>query len=223
MDNNVSSRYTRSEEVANTVSHIIGVLMGLAVCAYFLVMACQSEKPLSVFSLTLYAFGVVSSYLASSTYHAWPERKEKSKLLLRKFDHAAIYWHIAGSYTPIVLIAMRLNGYENWAWGIFVFIWLCAALGTMLTFRKMKSYSHLKTACYVLMGLSILIAFKPFYESIGLKALLFILAEGVSYIVGAIFYSFKKIRFMHSVFHIFVLFGDVFHMIALWNVLQIYL
>ncbi len=222
-NNSLSNRYSHSEEVANTISHLIGAIMGISVCSFFLLKAYQSGDSLSIFSLYLYFFGVVSSYLASFLYHACPAKKENSKLLLRKFDHAAIYWHIAGSYTPIVLIAMYLNEAVIWAFAVFSFIWICAILGTILTFRKIKPHSYFKTACYVVMGLSILVAFKPLYESVGLKVVLFIIAEGLSYIIGAIFYSFKKTKYMHSVFHVFVVFGDVFHMLAVWNVIKMYL
>ena len=214
------NRYTHSEEIANSISHIFGALMALAVCTFFIVKVIPSGSELAVVSMSLYFFGVVSSYVASSVYHACPADKENSKYLLRKFDHAAIYWHIAGSYTPITLIAMYNHGATMWAVGIFIFIWICAMLGTALTFRKIKSHSYFKTACYVLMGLTILVAFKPLYDSVGLKVVLFIIAEGVSYIVGAVFYSFKKTKYMHFVFHIFVVFGDIFHMLAVWNVIK---
>lgn len=212
--------YSHSEEIANSISHILGAIMALVVCTLFLVKVIPSGSPLAVVSMSIYFFGVLSSYIASSLYHACPIRKENSKLLLRKFDHAAIYWHIAGSYTPITLIAMYNHGETIWAVGVFVFIWICAILGTVLTFRKMSPHSYLKTACYVLMGLSILVAIKPFYESVGLKVVVLIVAEGISYIIGAVFYSFKKIKYMHSVFHVFVVLGDVFHMIAVWNVIS---
>ena len=214
--------YSHSEEVANSISHVIGTIMGVAVCSLFLSKAYQSGNALSIWSLWIYFFGVVSSYVASSVYHSSPIRNENCRLLLRKFDHAAIYWHIAGSYTPITLIAMYNYGATVWAIGVTVFIWLSAILGAILTFRKMKPHSYFKTACYVLMGLSILVAIKPLYESVGLKVVLFIVAEGLSYIIGAVFYSFKKIKFMHSVFHVFVVLGDVFHMIAVWYVIGMY-
>lgn len=214
------SRYTHSEEIANSILHIVGAIMGVAVCSLFLSKAYQSGNTLSIWSFWIYFFGVVSSYVASSVYHSCPLKKENSRHLLRKFDHAAIYWHIAGSYTPITLIAMYNYGATAWAIGVTVFVWLSAILGTILTFRKIKPHSYFKTACYVLMGLSILVAIKPLYESVGLKVLLFIVAEGLSYIIGAVFYSFKKIKYMHSVFHVFVILGDVFHMIAVWNVIN---
>lgn len=216
----IKNKYTHSEEVANAVSHLVGTIMSIAVCSLFLHKAYQADNTLAIVSLWIYFFGVVSSYLASTIYHACPANKENSKYLLRKFDHAAIYWHIAGSYTPITLIAMYNHGATMWAVGIFIFIWICAMLGTALTFRKIKSHSYFKTACYVLMGLTILVAFKPLYDSVGLKVVLFIIAEGVSYIVGAVFYSFKKTKYMHFVFHVFVVLGDVFHMLAVWNVIS---
>ena len=219
-DNSAINRYSHSEEIANSISHILGAIMALVVCTLFLVKVIPSGSPLAVVSMSIYFFGVLSSYIASSLYHACPIRKENSKFLLRKFDHAAIYWHIAGSYTPITLIAMYNHGETIWAVGVFVFIWICAILGTVLTFRKMKPHSYLKTACYVLMGLLILVAIKPLYESVGLKVVMFIVAEGLSYIIGAVFYSFKKTKYMHSVFHVFVVLGDVFHMIAVWNVIS---
>ena len=215
--------YTHSEEVANSVSHIIGSIMSVFVCSLFLTKAYHSGNTLSIYGLWIYFFGVVSSYVASSVYHSCPIRKENYRLLFRKFDHAAIYWHIAGSYTPITLIAIYNYGATAWAIGVFVFIWISAILGTILTFRKMKPHSYLKTACYVLMGLLILVAIKPLYESVGLKVVMFIVAEGLSYIIGAVFYSFKKTKYMHSVFHVFVILGDVFHMIAVWNVIGMYL
>jgi hemolysin III len=216
----IKNKYTHSEEVANAASHLVGTIMSIVVCSLFLHKAYQADNTLAVVSMCLYFFGVVSSYVASSVYHACPADKENSKHLLRKFDHAAIYWHIAGSYTPITLIAMYNHGATMWAVGIFIFVWICAIFGTALTFRKIKSHSYFKTACYVLMGLTIFVAFKPLYDSVGLKVVLLIIAEGVSYIIGAVFYSFKKTKYMHFVFHVFVVLGDVFHMLAVWNVIS---
>lgn len=173
-------------------------------------------------SLTLYMFGVASSYAASVIYHAIPAAKDRIKTIARKFDHAAIYWHIAGSYTPLTLIAMRNGGEEVWGLLIFSFVWLCAIVGTALSFRKMKAQSYLETTCYILMGLTILVAFKPFYDTCGLTIVLWVVAEGIAYIIGAILYSFKKIPYIHSVFHIFVILGDICHMVATWKMLQMF-
>ena len=215
--------YSLPEEITNFTTHGLGFIMSLAVCVFFIVKGSVADSWIMLFSLILYLIGVCSSYAASTVYHAIPGSRERAKAIARKFDHAAIYWHIAGSYTPITLIAMYNYGATMWAVGVTAFIWISAILGTILTFRKIKPHSYFKTACYVLMGLTILVAFKPLYDSVGLKVVLFIVAEGLSYIIGAVFYGFKKIKYMHSVFHVFVVLGDVFHMLAVWYVIGMYL
>ncbi len=211
----MEKRYTVGEEYVNSISHGLGTIMGLVVCVIFLIQGYQEGDAIDKLSLWLYLFGVVSSYLFSTIYHA--SAKSKWRSLWRKFDHAAIYWHIAGSYSPVALIALRDVGY--WGWGIFIFCWLCAIVGTILTFFNLKKQSKLETVCYVLMGLTILVALKPFYEHVGFWIFFWIVAEGVAYITGAVLYSFHKVKYIHSVFHIFVILGDICHMIAVWRIL----
>lgn len=218
----VQNAYSLSEEKVNTSTHAAGLVMGLVVCIFFLVKGCVSDSYVVIASLVLYLFGVVSSYAASTIYHAIPASKTDPKALARKFDHAAIYWHIAGSYSPVTLIAMRGGGEPVWALVIFSFVWLCAIVGTALSFRKMKAQSYLETVCYCLMGLTILVAFKPFYECCGLSIVLWVIGEGVAYIAGAVLYSFKKVPYIHSVFHLFVIVGDVCHIVATWKILQMF-
>ena len=214
--------YSFSEEVINSSTHAIGVVMGLVVCIFFLAKGVAADVPFAGLSFGLYLFGVVSSYAASTVYHSIPATNVKAKATARKFDHAAIFWHIAGSYSPLTLIGMRNGGESVWAWIIFAMVWISAIVGTCLSFRKMKSQSYLETTCYVLMGLTILIAFKPFYDSCGLEIVLWVIGEGIAYITGAVLYSFKRIPYIHSVFHIFVILGDICHMIATWKVIQMF-
>ena len=214
--------YSFSEEVINTATHAAGLVMALAVCILFLVRSSGTDSWLVPLSLAIYLFGVASSYAASVVYHAVPSTKPKAKAWARRFDHAAIYWHIAGSYTPLTLIAMPDGGAPVWGQAIFCVVWLCAIVGTALSFRKMKAQSYLETTCYVLMGLTILIAFKPFYDSCGLTIVLWVVGEGIAYITGAVLYSFKKVPYIHSVFHLFVILGDVCHMVATWKMLQLF-
>ena len=214
--------YSLSEEILNCITHGLGLLMSLAVCIFFLIKGSVSDSWITTFSLVLYMVGVCSSYAASTIYHSIPASWVQSKATARKFDHAAIYWHIAGSYSPLTLIAMRTGGQPVWAWVIFGFVWLCAFVGTGLSFRKMKAQSYLETICYVLMGLTILMAFKPFYDTCGLTVVLWVVGEGIAYITGAVLYSFKKVPYIHSLFHVFVILGDICHMIATWKVLQMF-
>ena len=215
--------YSLPEEILNSVTHGLGLVMGLAVGIFFIIKGDISDSWLMTFSLALYLFGVCSSYAASTIYHSIPASKERAKKMARKFDHAAIYWHIAGSYSPLTLIAIRNGGEPVWAWVIFGFVWICALVGTGLSFRKMKAQSYLETTCYVLMGLTILVAFKPFYQTCGLPVVLWVVGEGIAYITGAVLYSFKKVPYIHSVFHVFVILGDICHMIATWKVIQLFI
>lgn len=210
-------RYTRKEEIWNSCSHAVGIVIGIAVGVAFLTRAAGNLW--AVIGVSLYLFGMLSSYLSSTIYHATPlvsHRRER----LRRWDHSAIYWHIAGSYSPLTLVALRQEGW--WGWGLFFFVWLCALVGTGLSFRRLKEHSHLETVCFVGMGLSVLVAFKPLAGCVSTAALWWIVAEGFFYITGAVFYSFNKRRFMHTVFHFFVLAGTVCHILAVWDVLAQY-
>ncbi len=216
----MSIRYTHKEELWNSWSHAGGILLGVVFGIIFLIWCFQSDNNWARVGVILYLFGMLGSYAASTIYHALPARS-KWKERLRKWDHAAIYWHIAGSYSPLTLIALRQEGY--WGWSLFIFVWACAIAGTVISFHKLKEHSNLETLCYIGMGLSVLIAFKPLIDCVSTGAVVWIIAEGVSYITGALFYSLNKKRYMHSVFHFFVLGGSVCHIIAVWDVLMQYL
>ena len=213
-------RYTRREELWNSWSHAAGILLGVAVGAIFLYMCYTDDNPWARAGVILYLFGMLASYAASTIYHA-TRLRSKWRERLRKWDHAAIYWHIAGSYSPLTLVALRQQGY--WGWSLFSFVWLCAIAGTIVSFRRLKEHSNLETFCFVGMGLSVLIAFKPLIDSVSTAAVVWIIAEGVMYITGALFYSLNRRRYMHSVFHFFVLAGSICHIVAVWDVLITYL
>lgn len=213
-------RYTHKEEIWNTFSHAGGILLGVVIGIIFLVMTVGSGSSWASVGVALYLFGMLGSYVASTVYHALPARS-KWKERLRRWDHAAIYWHIAGSYSPLTLVALREQGY--WGWSLFSFVWLCAIAGTIISFIRLKEHSNFETLCFVGMGLSVLVAFKPLIDTVSTAAVVWIVAEGVCYITGAVFYSLKDRRYMHSVFHFFVLAGSICHIIAVWDVLLDYL
>lgn len=215
--------YSAAEERVNTATHAAGLVMSIVVCIFFLVQGVRDGAAIAVVGFALYLFGVASSYAASTIYHAIPSTRVRAKALARRIDHAAIFWHIAGSYSPLTLVAMSRGGEAMWGWAIFIVVWLCALVGTALSFRKMKTQSYLETACYVLMGLTILIAFKPFYDSCGPVIVGWVVCEGIAYIVGAVLYSFKQIPYIHSVFHLCVIVGDICHMVATWKMVQMFL
>ena len=226
-------RYTRKEEIWNATSHGGGILLGVVFGIIFLVWCFRADNNWARLGVILYLFGMLGSYVASTLYHALPAyerhsrkgglvgRRSRWKERLRKWDHAAIYWHIAGSYSPLTLVALRTQGY--WGWSLFSFVWACAIAGTIVSFIRLKEHSNLETFCFIGMGLSILVAFKPLIDSVSTAAFIWIIAEGVSYITGAVFYSLNKTKYMHSIFHFFVLAGSVCHIIAVWDVLVEYL
>lgn len=208
--------FSHKEELWNAWSHASGILLGVVAGAIFLNICFSRGDGWATAGVILYLLGMLMSYVASTVYHslsAWSGWKER----LRRWDHAAIYWHIAGSYSPITLIVLREQG--CWGWGLFVFIWLCALAGTVMSFVNLKDHSHLETSCFVGMGLSVLVAFKPLLHTLPATVLLWIVAEGVFYITGAVFYSINKRKYMHTVFHFFVLAGSICHILAVWGIL----
>lgn len=213
---NMKIFFNHKEELWNSWSHAFGIVLAVVAGTVFIVWCSHSENAWATAAVSLYMFGMLMSFLASTLYHslsAWSKWKER----LRKWDHAAIYWCIAGSYSPVTLIALREQGY--WGWALFSFVWLCAIVGTIFSFHRLKDHSHLETACFCAMGLSVLAAFKPLMDSVSPIAIGWIIAEGVAYITGALFYTFNRRRFMHTVFHFFVLIGSVCHIIAVWDIL----
>lgn len=212
--------YTHREEMWNSWSHAAGILLGVVFGVVFLYWCFRVRDGWATIGVSLYLLGMVGSYAASTAYHAlrpgslWKER-------LRKWDHAAIYWHIAGSYSPITLIALRKEGL--WGWLLFAFVWACAIGGTISSLRKLKPHSNLETLTYVGMGLSVLVAFKPLLQAVEVASVAWIVAEGVMFVTGAVFYSLRRRRYSHTIFHFFVLAGSLCHIIAVWGILRQFL
>lgn len=214
-----NKRYSRGEELSNTLSHGAGTLLGITAGYFLLEKALANPHPYWATGCVLaYLVGMLASYISSTWYHG--SRPGKRKELLRKFDHGAIYLHIAGTYTPFTLLVLRHAG--GWGWGIFTFVWLSAIVGFILAFKKLKEHSNLETICFVGMGSAILVALKPLMDclsAIGASpAFWWLLGGGALYIMGAVFYSLRK-PYMHAVFHLFCLGGSIGHIIAIWLIL----
>ncbi len=212
-------RYSFGEELTNTLSHAAGILLGVVTGCFLIAKASHSAEPvLAVVCVAVYLAGMLSSYISSTWYHG--SKPGATKELLRKFDHGAIYLHIAGTYTPFTLLVLRDAG--GWGWGIFAFVWIAAIVGFILSFAQLKEHSHLETTCYVVMGVTIVVAIKPLADCLSstgsMNALWWLIGGGVSYILGAVFYSLRK-PYMHAVFHLFCLGGSVGHIIAIALVL----
>lgn len=212
--------FNHKEELWNSWSHAGGILLGLAFGTLLVFLCGRANDPWATAGVVLYLAGMLCSYVASTVYHAlsgWSKWKER----LRRWDHAAIYWHIAGSYSPITLISLREAGW--WGWSLFSFVWTAAFVGTFLSFKRLKAHSNLETLCFVGMGLSVLVAIRPLLHHLPTSSFVWIVAEGVAYITGALFYSLNRRRYMHTVFHFFVLIGSTCHLIAVWEILMRYI
>lgn len=211
--------YSHKEETANSLSHGVGILLGIIAGYTLLSITISSGNIWATWSVIAYLFGMLASYITSTCYHAC--RDEKRKAIWRRYDHAAIYLHIAGTYAPFTLIVLRNDG--AWGWGLFSFTYIAAIIGLIVSFTKLKAHSNLETICFVLMGGIILVALKPLSDNLSLagqiNSLYWLIAGGVSYVIGALFYSWTKKRYMHTVFHLFVLTGSICHIIAIYIIL----
>jgi len=158
----------------------------------------------------IYGIGVLTMFLASTLYHSATDPKKRSRLNV--FDHSAIYLTIAGSYTPISLLTLP----SAWGIPILITVWVIAATGIILKFFFIGSYPRLSTLMYVLMGWVIVVAIKPLISSMETRGLMWLLAGGLAYSIGAIFYQNKKLKFNHAIFHLFVLIGAASHYIVIY-------
>lgn len=213
-------RQTYGEEVANVLTHGGGMIFGIVAIVVLLNASVHSGDPWAIGSSFVYAVCMTLSYVTSTFYHA--SANARHKRLLRRFDHGAIYLHIAGTYTPFCLVALRREGY--WGWLLLATVWMAAIIGIVLSFRKMKKTDHIKTVCYIAMGWVVFIAFKPllnvFHRTDSMEILYWLIAGGVSYMVGCIFYFLDKHKYMHPIWHLFVLGGSVCHFISIYLLVQ---
>jgi len=208
-------QYTQGEEIANAATHGFGILLGVVAGIWLLQKALCGSDLWAVSCVSVYIICMLFSYIASTLYHACNEGEQKT--ILRKLDHIAIYFHIAGTYTFFTLTIFSNAAF--WGWALFLVVWIIAFTGSYISYKGKGIGNRLETTCYVAMGLVVLVAFKPLIDTlIPLKALdilWYIIAGGVSFILGALLYSFKKIPYIHSIFHLFVIGGSIFHILAI--------
>lgn len=205
--------YTKGEELFNTISHSAGAVFGIAALITCLFVAITNENIWSVVSASIYGASLILLYTMSSIYHGL--KHEMVKKVFQVIDHCTIYLLIAGTYTPVMLCRVRIIS-PGWAWTIMGIVWGCAIIAAILTAIDLKRFAVFSMICYIGMGWCVVFAMKPTIEAVALPGLLWLLAGGVSYTVGAVLYGLgKKHRYMHSVFHLFVLFGSVFQYITI--------
>ena len=202
--------YSLMEEILNAVSHGLGALFAVAAIVLMIVKAAPDVK--SVLCVIFYGATLFILYMVSTLYHALGLNKAKS--VFRVFDHCSIFLLIAGTYTPISL--MVIGGAAGWV--LFGVLWAAAVLGIVLNAVDMKKFSRFSAVCYICMGWAVVFAVKPLIDSMSLDSIILLVLGGVAYTVGAVIYNIgKKVKYMHSLWHLFVLAGSVLHFISIWK------
>lgn len=202
----------RTEELANSLTHGIGILFALFATTYLLLHSMALGDSYYTGSVITFGGTMILLYTMSTIYHALQD--EKRKQIFRKFDHSAIFLFIAGSYTPFTLVTLRESGV--WGWWLFCIVWGAAAAGILISLIRVKG-GWIKTVCYLLMGWVVVFAFNPLNEALGSRpeALYWLAAGGICYTLGTIFYSLsRRIPYMHAIWHLFVLGGSACHFMA---------
>jgi hemolysin III len=194
------------EEIANSVSHGIGALGGIMVTP-FLILEAIPHGSAAVVGSSVFAFSIIVLYLSSTLYHAFPV--SRTKRVFQIFDHSAIYLLIAGTYTPFTLGVLK----GPWGWTMFGLMWAFALLGIVIKSIIGARKSTLSTLLYVAMGWMGLLAIKPMWNNMEKWGLIWLLAGGLFYSIGVLFYSLKN-KYMHFIWHLFVLAGTASHVVA---------
>ena len=206
--NRILPSYTRGEELFNMISHIVGGAFAIAALVLSIIMSAFRGDVWSVVSSCIYGGSMIVLYTMSSLYHGL--KAPVAKRVFQIIDHCAIFFLIAGSYTPLALCALRPQ-YPVLAWWLFAIIWAVAILGITLNAIDIKKYATFSMICYLTMGWCLILMIKPLLATVELQGLLLLLAGGVSYTIGAVLYGIgkKRLKYMHSVFHLFVVFGSI--------------
>ncbi len=197
------------EEVANTLTHGFGLVLSVIGLFVLIFLASVKGDVLDTVSAVVYGLSLIVLYAASTFYHGATSPKAKENLQL--LDHCCIYLLIAGSYTPFALIALR----GSFGYGLLAFVWTFAFAGIALKVFFHKRFRAASVASYIVMGWIAVFAVQPLYNALGLPAMALLLAGGLAYTLGTIFYGWESIKHHHAIWHLFVLGGSVFHFLAI--------
>jgi hemolysin III len=210
MKTGTAARYTFGEEVANSVIHGVGWLLSIGGTATLVTFAAITGGALRVASCAVFGATLVLLYAASTLYHALPS--ERAKHVFRVLDHSSIFLLIAGTYTPLALVAVG----GPWGWSLFSAIWALAAIGVLLNTIAHGRWRWLSITLYVTMGWLVVIAIRPLVAAVDTGALVLIVAGGLAYTLGLAFYGWRRLPYGHAVWHLFVLAGSVLHYLAVF-------
>jgi len=202
--------YNPTEEKINVWTHKTGIFLSLIALVLMLLKTIPSHDSYKIISSLIYGLSLITLYTASTLYHR--ETNIKRRRYLNIFDHAAIFILIAGTYTPFALVTLK--GFT--AGLLLAVIWSIAGIGIWLKFYFTGRYEKLSTLLYLIMGWLVIFFIKPLMMALPLQGLYWLIAGGLFYTIGAIFFSLNKIKFNHAIFHVFVLWGSLAHFIAIY-------
>lgn len=206
--------YSKGEEIMNMVTHIVGGALGVVVLILCVIRAAVRGGWVDVMGAVIYGVSMITLYTMSSVYHGL--RPGTAKKVMQVLDHCTIYFLIAGTYTPIVLTALR-PAYPMLGWGLFAFEWAMAALGASLNAVDLKKYRVFSMCCYIGMGWAVILSVGKVIERLGIAGFVYLLLGGIAFTVGAVLYGVgAKKHWMHSVFHIFVVIGTLLQFVAIY-------
>ncbi|MGA4721976.1 PAQR family membrane homeostasis protein TrhA [Fictibacillus nanhaiensis] len=205
--------FSKREEIANAITHGLGVLLSVAVTSILLVFAVWKGTAVHIVSFAVFGGTMLTLYTASTLVHAFPKGRVKD--LFEIMDHAAIYLFIAGTYTPIVLIVVG----GGLGWTLFGVVWGLAIFGVVFKVFFTKKFVVLSTLGYVAMGWLITFAFQDISANMPPAGIQLLVAGGIIYTLGSIFYVWRSFPFHHAVWHLFVLAGSVMHFLMMFYVL----
>ncbi len=201
--------YTLKQELANSISHGFGILFGIVCMPILIATAAQTGSKAAVAGTAIYGFSFIMVYTFSTLYHGFqqPEVKRVMKII----DHISIYFLIAGSYTPFTLIGLREHG----GWWLFGIVWILALAGVIFKLYYTGRFKLVSTLIYIGMGWMVIFAIKPMLQNIDMTTLIWLFTGGLFYTLGTVFYMSKKIRYTHTIWHVFVMLGSASHFVAI--------
>ncbi len=201
--------YGPGEELANSITHGIGVFLGIAILAVLVVFSSLRKSAWEVVSCSIYGATFILLYLGSTLYHS--ARNPRTRRVLKVVDHSAIYLLIAGTYTPYALAPLR----GALGWTIFGVIWGCALLGIFFKVFFTGRFKVVSLASYLFMGWFCIVAVRPLYRELTTAGFVFFAAGGLCYTLGAVFYAWKSMPWSHAIWHLFVLAGSLCHFFSI--------
>ncbi len=205
--------YSKGEEIFNTATHIVGIALGITATVLCVVFAAIHHNVFGVVSGAIFGAAMIILYSMSSIYHGL--RRNMAKKVFQIFDHCSIFLLIAGTYTPFALCVLRQSS-PALGWSIFGIIWGLAVVGIILKSIDIKMFEVISFILYIGMGWCIIFTAKIVYGIIGSTGFMLLLGGGISYTVGAVMYCFtSKLKYIHSVFHIFVVIGSLLHFLCI--------